>query len=1283
LHVQSDDFIIASPVHAFVCHVMDRPALPRRATFLRATTFLFGLSKTTGAPPSSTRKIIDDEDKAKMVLATAFDRQRGGRRRGGFGKSSSTSTSTSTTDHNNNDAMADLVLAAAVAQTTANEREVVMKEESEDEEEPMERLWSDREEEDDGDDETENCSSRYGSNQRILLASDSVDEEEETKEFNNRGMSQHVGNLLSNNAAASIDDDDKVPSDEPGLLAMLATEADRRLTNATVPFQPPTEHKENGPDDDESATAAAAAALLVVPDDDDDDPQEIEGQNEDSETADEPPQQRQEQHESIRQGIQDVITTIHIAATESASSSKPAATSDDTTSAAPSARTSIDEENPAQNHGKKKKKIMSAGAATSSANDPLDHLDLDDILASTEQWFAQVTDKKSVTVKDIGQSLCLEYNVSVLPKAMKKAVRQRLTELMAEDNDDENGEQDDETFGDKEEDEATAMEGDSESSGGSDNEGKSRRTRPMRENVLATKRKKKKDIVKPTKASTKLAQKAHAQLQRQRQLQAARVVSEELNALQSQQDEAIGDAITNALDELENDTLPQRLALLSKLDEKRLICLRDDNDDNVPPPTTPSASSSETKTNPPQQSPLPEPKSLTVEKDQECSSSDSDEDDDDDDMELEIEGPVQSLGQHLVPLLRSPPRRKSPLKQQNSRAALRAQLLQRQRTMGNLWLARELGYQNEQEHLQDCRAAELVKRRKMQQLEEAKAAQRALQRERLLQGVVADADDNDNADNETTPAQDVPQALLSSQEDDSEEDDEEALLAKELEKEAMSDSADCRDAAESPPPPNDDLALTVVATAATEPSDPHQKTSADESEPQTPVDDDSSLRDPMQPVVDIAVAAASDLPLAIQNDLARDSTEGDADLNTLQLSTDSAPLGSNPSPSCIADPVEEKFATITSDSTAVASTMADLLDFADVDDDEDEVDEERPYETQPADTVAVVTDECSPIDGGALSSKEPLHESSTVPDPEALAKRKREKNLAWKAILEKDKKAAKRKNNSSLIEDEADEEEEEAVAGLEDFGFVVKKKKDDGEIEPDGEYNEDDLQHVVDELSDNEGDEDAGEKARKVMERKEEKLRHKEIMRRMREGYDGRRGGIAGGGASRGLHRFDQLVAADNREDAKRLGLLNDDELDSEDDDDDDKGLDDKEKDEEEDEAALLDKIIKDRFLHRSSVQENFEEDNDADGGTDEVVQDPDDANKGLTQEQLEELEQERLAKRFSKRARMTRLVETHGDNEEFSQSRLIDDDKSMLAELQSMKVSVFCRLTDCLLYTP
>jgi hypothetical protein len=57
------------------------------------------------------------------------------------------------------------------------------------------------------------------------------------------------------------------------------------------------------------------------------------------------------------------------------------------------------------------------------------------------------------------------------------------------------------------------------------------------------------------------------------------------------------------------------------------------------------------------------------------------------------------------------------------------------------------------------------------------------------------------------------------------------------------------------------------------------------------------------------------------------------------------------------------------------------------------------------------------------------------------------------------------------------------------------------------------------------------------------------------------------------------------------------------------------------------------------------------------------------TEEDEEDKEQERLAKRFAKRARMQRLLEEHSGNGEFSQSRLIDEDETMKQDLMKIKV--------------
>lgn len=279
--------------------------------------------------------------------------------------------------------------------------------------------------------------------------------------------------------------------------------------------------------------------------------------------------------------------------------------------------------------------------------------------------------------------------------------------------------------------------------------------------------------------------------------------------------------------------------------------------------------------------------------------------------------------------------------------------------------------------------------------------------------------------------------------------------------------------------------------------------------------------------------------------------------------------------------------------------------------------------------------------------------------------KKKPKNLAWKAMLQKEKELLKKQKrnrigNEFLDAEAEEEEEEEGVAGLEDFGFTLKaNKKGDGDDDEIEEEDDDELEDIVDDLSDNEGDEEAGEAARKSMAMKEEKMKHKEIMRRMREGYDGKRGGIAGGSGARGNLRFDQLVAADNKDDAKRLGLLNDDELDS----DNEASSDTKNEGEIEDESALLDKMLKDRYLQKTNIpEENF---TDSEGEDDDEEADEGQANK----DENEDKDQEALAKRFARRARMNRLLEEYGEDEEFSQRRLLDEDEELQKELKSIRV--------------
>jgi hypothetical protein len=282
---------------------------------------------------------------------------------------------------------------------------------------------------------------------------------------------------------------------------------------------------------------------------------------------------------------------------------------------------------------------------------------------------------------------------------------------------------------------------------------------------------------------------------------------------------------------------------------------------------------------------------------------------------------------------------------------------------------------------------------------------------------------------------------------------------------------------------------------------------------------------------------------------------------------------------------------------------------------------------------------------------------------EHAMKTKAQRNSGWKALLDKDVLAAKKlsKLRGGFVDEEAEEEEEEEVAGLEDFGFTIskKKKEDDDEEEIADDLDQGDLENVVDELSDGEGDEEAGDAARRKMQQQEEKRAHKEMLRRVRDGHDGRRSGIAGGAAgARGVHRFDQLVAADDPEEAKRLNLANDDEYDT-----DEEMAKEVEEDDDDDDMALLDKLIKDR---RKAHEAEYEEENfSADEDENEK-----DIQPILDNVDNEDIEQEKLARRFSKRARMQRLIEKHCHDEEFSQSRLIDEDDVLRTELSQIKVS-------------
>lgn len=859
--------------------------------------------------------------------------------------------------------------------------------------------------------------------------------------------------------------------------------------------------------------------------------------------------------------------------------------------------------------------------------------DRQSLTTSTDQLFLQVTDREKVTVKDILQSLQSEYECDKFDKESKAVVRERLTALILGQI--EPLQESDPESSSSEEEEVSESEASGAEAGSDDSDFEGSRPRKKAASKKTTKKKGKASserrnrIKRKSAAAVKAAAvRVQAEQLRKKRLEELRVRNEELQLLQSRQEQKRAAQIAAKLEtdteEMRLARLEKRLDLLQKLDEKRFAVIQQ----------VPTIAKMEEKKEPVQS------------KDEESDEEESSEDE----MELELFGkptkplnsfqpdapisllswadrgvrapfkhktvknaskvePLDGCPDDFVSLLnKTKKNRASPGQSLNARAFLKKRLLSKQRKMGNQWLARELGYQNEKEHVEDCLKAENKKRLVTLQLEQERiqSNERKILRERLLKAedeanLRDDDEDPDDEDYKEDEDEQSDRPLV----DDDDDENEEMAMARELEQiesgtnDTKTDDTEKNQEEGGPPTNEDDSGHPMADTEGLVTEESNESTDS-----VSEVDGGLALQE------------ASDV---------LESNESSTQILPASEGEKGTPL--------VASLSVEQEQVLTS---TVDDSTPDVLQL----------------ETQPP----LKTDEKEGEQEANANEAESEHEKPKGP-----------RNSAWREMLKREAAKAKKlkRRNGEMIDDEADEEEEEEIVGLEDFGFAMhkKKKKDDDDNDVDDEVNEDDLENVVDDVSDGEGDEDAGEEARKAMEVREEKERHKEIMRRMREGYDGRRGGIAGGGAgARGVHRFDQLVAADNREDAKRLGLLNDDEMDSEDENEG-KGDDD---DEEEDEAALLDKMLKDRFLHRSSVdlEENFSEDEGE-------VEDNDGAGNGEKDEDLEEKEQERMAKRFNKRARMQRLIEAHGHEEEFSQMKLIEEDTTLKEELQKMKVRV------------
>ncbi len=842
-----------------------------------------------------------------------------------------------------------------------------------------------------------------------------------------------------------------------------------------------------------------------------------------------------------------------------------------------------------QDDGKEKEAPEKEDTMNAPKDDtPKEQPDKESLILSIDNLFVHA-DKESVTVGDIVRSLEAEYDVK-FEKATRAVVRSHLTDLIkgiveptVPDVESEEEEEEESVSGDFE----------SESSEYEDEQEVKKEKKPRRPSAKKPRQPKKRTSSrqKPPKKPSHL--RIHADMLRKRRIEELRVRNEELQVKQSKEDQKRAELIaakfeTNT-EELRLKRLEDRLDLLQKLDQKRIrvISIEVDDKENEPP----SEGGMKSK-----------------ERDEAPSSTPTEDSDSEDDMELEIVGkdiplssqfptnfakvapsghPTKSSAISMLDMvcrLKPSEKRKkakrdgplslsadqpqaSPGKSMTARATLRNALLAKQRKAGNMWLARELGYKTQEEHLKDCKLVESKKREDIMKKEEERLC--ANERKKLRERMLTETDIYE-AEEEALGDGDPSAEASNGDGDDGDESDEEMAMAREIEDEQ-------RDGENTSDMPTSSAEVSTKQIEEQHQSDDDHEVDVSEDDLQSRGE---SSKEALESEGDIALSSPADSP----NVLAESKHgEGPADGDTTPEGDSSMDTAVNNKENMV--PPED--ALVQPEHDAPASDSETGLGP-----------EDHPNtgnDNQPSSEKAVDDDE---------EENEFQEESQEVDadDESTNDKPAKEKNSVWKAMLQKEaekiKKMKARKGGNGLVEAEADEEEEEeAVTGLEDFGFSLHNKKknaddEDEDLEAD-KLTEEDMKHVVDDVSDDEGDEEAGAVARQELNQQEEKERHKEIIRRMREGYDGRRGGIAGSGVgARGIHRFDQLVAADNRDDAKRLGLLNDDEFDS--DDDGGNGDGDNKDDEIEDETALLDKMLKDRFLHRSSnevVEENFSDD--------------------------------------------------------------------------------------------
>lgn len=165
--------------------------------------------------------------------------------------------------------------------------------------------------------------------------------------------------------------------------------------------------------------------------------------------------------------------------------------------------------------------------------------------------------------------------------------------------------------------------------------------------------------------------------------------------------------------------------------------------------------------------------------------------------------------------------------------------------------------------------------------------------------------------------------------------------------------------------------------------------------------------------------------------------------------------------------------------------------------------------------------------GGTIVDKEDGDPSNGAGEErEKVVKIHKSRNENYVKVLLADQKKAKQRPGASFIDDEAEEEEEEGLQrGLEDFGFGKASDRLEAEQEEDADrIRKSDLEGVVDELSDGEGDEEEGAIRRMEEEAKRDRQLQMKIVRSLAEGNMSRSNGSRNG---RGHFGIDQLTKGD------------------------------------------------------------------------------------------------------------------------------------------------------------